>query len=202
MAETDAENALWSEYKAPFSGFDDLTLARWLAQTLGQLEGRLWRMSHPLYTAYRVAASVGNDRDIWHKRLANFPAVYPSSECCDSPLLPVFTRNVVESGLLCGNCGETAITFDDLPADLRSGVESWAENYGNAHAVAHYDENQMRTAGDYDKIFEKAASEAENYLRIAAMELLPRFLDHYPVLIWEDQDECLEIGPTDIPTWQ
>src|SRR5438270_5302181 len=94
---------LWKEYSVVFRDFDDLTLARWLAQTLGQLEGRLWRMSHPLYAAYRVAASVGNDRDIWHKRLANFPPAYPESECCASPLLPLFTRNILENGLLCAN---------------------------------------------------------------------------------------------------
>jgi len=31
---------LWKEYSLVFHDFDDLTLARWLAQTLGQLEGR------------------------------------------------------------------------------------------------------------------------------------------------------------------
>jgi hypothetical protein len=27
------------------------------------------------------------------------------------------------------------------------------------------------------------------------------FLDYYPALIWEDQDECLEVEPKDIVTW-
>ena len=39
---------LWKEYILAFRDFDDLTLARWLAQTLGQLAGNAWRLSHPL----------------------------------------------------------------------------------------------------------------------------------------------------------
>src|SRR6185312_698882 len=34
---------LWNEYGQVFREFDDLTLARWLAQTLGQLSGKAWR---------------------------------------------------------------------------------------------------------------------------------------------------------------
>ncbi len=32
-------DSLWKEYARAFQAWDDLTLARWLAQTLGQLEG-------------------------------------------------------------------------------------------------------------------------------------------------------------------
>ena len=53
---------LWKEYGRVFHDFDDLTLARWLAQTLGQLEGRAWRLSHPLLGAYRLAAQIAHDR--------------------------------------------------------------------------------------------------------------------------------------------
>jgi len=49
---------LWKEYSLIFREFDDLTLARWLAQTLGQLEGKAWRLSHPLLGAYRLAAEL------------------------------------------------------------------------------------------------------------------------------------------------
>ena len=49
---------LWKEYRLGFKDFDDLTLARWLAQTLGQLEGKPWRLSHPLVGAYRLGAKV------------------------------------------------------------------------------------------------------------------------------------------------
>jgi len=53
---------LWQEYGRVFHDFDDLTLARWLAQTLGQLKGRAWRLSHPLLGAYRLAAQIAHDR--------------------------------------------------------------------------------------------------------------------------------------------
>ena len=39
MTESSSDN-LFKEYSAVFDEFDDLTLARWLAQTLGQLRGR------------------------------------------------------------------------------------------------------------------------------------------------------------------
>ena len=47
MSESSTDR-LWREYSRAFEDFDDLMLARWLAQTLGQLQGRAWRFSHPL----------------------------------------------------------------------------------------------------------------------------------------------------------
>ncbi|HEY4952874.1 MAG TPA: hypothetical protein VII71_05770, partial [Verrucomicrobiae bacterium] len=61
--ESDAPiDLLWKEYGRAFADFDDLTLARWLAQTLGQFEGRAWRHTHPLVGAYRLAAKIAHDR--------------------------------------------------------------------------------------------------------------------------------------------
>ena len=68
---------LWAEYRLAFKEFDDLTLARWLAQTLGQLRGKAWRFTHPLVGAYRLAAQVAHERQIWLKLLASPPAEYP-----------------------------------------------------------------------------------------------------------------------------
>src|SRR5215471_8409356 len=85
---------LWSEYSEVFQGFDDLTLARWLSQTLGQIQGRVWRFSHPLLGAYRLAAQLAHDRQIWLKRLVNLPSGYVPSNCCRAPLLPLFTRDI------------------------------------------------------------------------------------------------------------
>lgn len=62
---------LWLEYSLVFKNFDDYMLARWMAQTLGQLEGASWRLSHPLLGAYRLAAQLAHDRQIWLKRLAS-----------------------------------------------------------------------------------------------------------------------------------
>jgi hypothetical protein len=200
--EPESASELWAEYKKPFTEFDDLTLARWLAQTLGQFEGRFWRMSHPLVGAYRIAAELAHERAIWHQRLATAPPAFPLSECCRTPLLPLFTRDVVNSGLICLHCGETAVEFGDLSDALRNTVEDWAEDYSLIHAVAHYDEGQMRSSGNYEEVFEKAAGQAEEALRKAALEILPQFLEYFPTLLWEDQDDCLEVEPRDIVTWK
>src|SRR5438876_11377089 len=95
------DDFLWKEYSSVFRDFDDLTLARWLAQTLGQLSGRAWRLSHPLLGAYRLAAQLAHERQIWLKRFATPPAAYREAPCCRAPLLPTFTRAVLDSGSLC-----------------------------------------------------------------------------------------------------
>ena len=198
---SDPVNKLWEEYRQPFAGFDDLTLGRWLAQTLSQLEGRVWRMSHPLVTAYRAAAELGNDRQIWSQRLAITPASFVTAECCRAPLLPLFTRDVLNGGLLCQHCGATAIEWADVPGPLREKIEPWANQYAEIHAVAHYDDKEMHDVEDYDEAFEEAAIQAEQALRTAALEILPAFLEYYTAVVWEDQDECLEVEPKDIVTW-
>jgi hypothetical protein len=189
---------LWSEYSEVFRGFDDLTLARWMSQTLGQLQGRVWRFSHPLLGAYRLAAQVAHERQVWLKRLANLPAAFTEAECCRAPLLPLFTRDVLESGLVCQHCASTAVAFDDLPADLQTSIKQWADEYAPIHAVAHWEDRQRKSVGDYDRAFEQAAANAEKLLLRAGREILPPFLEHYPAVVWEDQDECLEVRPEDL----
>src|SRR6266404_2539455 len=193
-------DSLWQEYGRVFHDFDDLTLARWLAQTLGQLEGRVWRLSHPLLGAYRLAAQVAHDRQIWLKRLANPPAAYREAPCCRAPLLPLLTRDVLESGLVCQNCSGTAAPFDELLPEFQSAIKSWAEEYAPVHAVAHWDERKQRSPADYDRAFDNAAKEAERLLALAGMQIAPSLLDFYPAVVWEDQDECLEVRPEDIPS--
>src|ERR1700679_1454319 len=122
-------DSLWKEYARAFQAFDDLTLARWLSQTLGQLEGKAWRLSHPLVGAYRLGAQLGHERQIWHKRLVNMPSAYPEAGCCRAPSLPLLTRDVRESGLICQHCNETLVRFEDIPAEIREGVETWAIQY-------------------------------------------------------------------------
>ena len=189
---------LWDEYGVFFKDFDDLTLARWMAQTLSQFEGRVWRLSHPLVGTYRLAAQHGHARGIWLKRLANAPAAYPEGECCRAPLLPLVTRDVVESGLVCQHCLETAVPFEDLPKELQPALKAWAEEYAPVHAVAHWDDRQRKSARNYDRAYEEAAKNAETLLAKMGRELLPPLLEHYPVILWEDQDECLEVRPEDV----
>jgi hypothetical protein len=191
-------DSLWKEYGACFRDFDDLTLARWMAQTLGQLEGKCWRLSHPLMGAYRLAAQLAYDRQVWFKRLATAPAAYSESPCCRAPGLPLLTRDVRESGLICQHCNETLVPFEEIPADFREEVRAWAAKYDPLHAVAHWDERQQRASGDYDRAFDLAAKEAEQLLIQCGTRLAPKLLDFYPAVVWEDQDECLEIRPEDV----
>jgi len=190
---------LWQEYGLVFQDFDDLTLGRWMAQTLGQLEGRTWRLSHPLLGAYRLAAQVAHDRQIWLKRLATPPAAYPEAACCRAPLLPLLTRDILESGLVCQHCSGTAVAFEDIPAELKTLVKAWAEEYHPVHAIAHWEDQQRKSAGNYDQAYEDAARDAERLLARAGNELAAKFLDFYPAAVWEDQDECLEVRPEDVP---
>ena len=88
--------------------------------------------------------------------------------------------------------------FDELPAELQPTIQRWANDYAAVHAVAHWDDQQRKSVDDYDQACDAAADKAETLLGFAANQLLPRFLDHYPAVLWEDQDECLEVLPEDI----
>jgi hypothetical protein len=190
---------LWREYGRVFRDFDDHSLARWLAQTLGQFAGKAWRHSHPLLGAYRLAAQEGHDRQVWHKRLATPPAAYLESPCCRAPRLPLLTRDVRESGLICQHCNETLVPFDEIPTEVRPDLEAWAAQYEPVHAVAHWDDRQRKAAGNYDRAFENAALEAERLLARVPQQLAPKLLNFFPTLVWEDHDECLDIRPEDVP---
>jgi uncharacterized protein YbaR (Trm112 family) len=190
---------LWKEYGRAFHDYDDLTLGRWMAQTLGQLRGRVWRLSHPLLGAYRLAAQLGHDRQVWLKRLANPPSPYTESPCCRAAMLPLLTRDVHESGLICQHCNETLVPFDEIPSTLQEELAAWAEEYAPVHAVAHWDDRQRKGSHNYDQELEVAAQEAERLLGQLGYQIAPKLLEFYPAVVWEDQDECLEVRPEDIP---
>ena len=195
--EPDASEKLWQSYASVFRDFDDLTLARWMAQTLGQLHGGLWRLSHPLVASYRLAAQVGYERQVWHQRMVNVPADYPQVECCRAPLLPMVTRDLLDNGLICIHCNDTAVRLDNL-GQYRKALEVWAEEYQPIHDVAHWDEAKRLSAGDYDLSCEQAAEKAEKMLAQVGGELTSNLLELFPAVIWEDQDECLQVRPEDI----
>jgi hypothetical protein len=189
---------LWKEYGSVFRDLDDLTLARWTAQTLGQFESKTWRLSHPLLGAYRLAAQLAHERQIWFKRLATPPAAYRESPCCRAPMLPLLTRDVREAGLICQHCNETLVPYEDIPETVRPDLDAWAAQYSPIHAVAHWDDNHRKKSGDYDRAFEKAAKDAERLLAHAGGTLARALLEFYPAVVWEDQDECLEVRPEDV----
>jgi hypothetical protein len=189
---------LWKEYGLVFRDFDDLTLARWMAQTLGQFGGEIWRLSHPLLGAYRLAAQLAYERQTWFKRLATPPPAYPESPCCRAPMLPLLTRDVRDAGLICQHCNETLLAFDEIPDAIRRELDTWSTAYAPVHAVAHWDDAQRKSAGDYDRAFEQAAKDAERLLAQAGGPLARALLEFYPAVVWEDQDECLEVRPEDV----
>jgi hypothetical protein len=189
---------LWKEYGLGFQDFDDLTLARWLAQTLGQLQGRAWRFSHPLLGAYRLGAQLAHERQVWLKLMVTPPAAYTESGCCRAPMLPLLTRDVRETGLICLHCSETLVPLEEIPASVRGDIESWAAQYAPVHAVAHWDDPQRRRAGDYEGAYERASEEAELLLQHAGASLAPKLLEYYAAVVWEDNDECLEVRPEDV----
>ncbi len=189
---------LWKEYTRVFEELDDLTLARWLAQTLAQLKGRAWRHSHPLVASYRLAAGLGHRRQIWHKRLVTFPGDFLQAQCCRAPMLPLFARDVMKTGLTCLHCLETLAPIDDIPADLQSAVRVWAAEYDEVHAVAHWDDEQQKASPNYDQVYDDAALRAEELLAVVGRALTPRFLEHYAAIVWEAHDACLEVDPEEV----
>ncbi len=191
-------DVLWKEYSHVFRDFDDMTLARWLAQTLGQIEGKAWRLSHPLLGAYRLAAQLAHDRQIWFKRLATPPSAYAESPCCRAPLLPLLTRDVRDAGLICQHCSDTLVPFDEIPEAVQAELGKWSDLYAPVHAVSHWDDRQRKAAGNYDHAYEQAAKEAETLLARVGGQIAPQLLEFYPAVIWEDQDECLEVRPEDV----
>lgn len=191
-------DSLWNEYRQVFRAWDDLTLGRWLAQTLGQFQGRVWRMSHPLMGAYRLAAQLAHDRQIWHKRLATPPVAYTESPCCRAPMLPLLTRDVKDAGFICPHCDGTLISADEIPEAYQPSIQLWAKEYTAVHAVAHWDDQQRKVSGGYERALDEAAQSAEVLLARLGTEIAPPLLEEYPAIIWEDQDECLEVRPEDV----
>ena len=104
------------------------------------------------------------------------------------------TRN----GLICQHCSETLVPFEEIAVGVRNHLESWASDYAGVHSVAHWDDEQRKKAGNYDRAYEKAAEEAEALLARGGRELAPKLLEYYPAVVWEDQDDCLEVRPEDV----
>ena len=189
---------LWQEYGRFLKDWDDLTLARWIAQTLAQLQGRGWRLSHPLVGMYRLAAGAAHRRGLRLSRLVSIPHEYPEANCCGAPLLPLVTRDAPQEGLICSHCNGRALEVDDLPEEVAGRLKEWADRYAPVHDVAHWEENRKKKADDYTAAYNRAADEAEHLLAELPEQILPLFLEHYPAVVWEDHDECLDVRADDV----
>ena len=113
-------------------------------------------------------------------------------------MLPMLTRDVHEAGLICEHCSDSLVPFEEIPEAVRGALETWSKKYQTTHAVAHWDDRQRKSAGDYGRALEKAADEAERLLAEAGKDLAVRLLEFYPTVVWEDQDECLEVRQEDV----
>jgi hypothetical protein len=113
-------------------------------------------------------------------------------------MLPLLTRDVKETGLVCLHCNETLVPFEEIPSDARASVTAWADEYAPVHQVAHWDDQQQKRAGNYNQAYEEAAQQAERLLARGGFQIAPLLLEHYPAIVWEDHDECLEVQPEDI----
>ena len=88
--------------------------------------------------------------------------------------------------------------FEEISADVREEIKKWANEYEPVHAVAHWEDRQRKSVANYDRAYEDAALSAERLLELAGRDLAPKLLTSYPSVIWEDQDECLEVRPEDV----
>jgi len=189
---------LWSEYSLFLRDWDDITLSRWLAQILSQLQGAVWRQSHPLVGSFRLGAVESKRRNLRVSRWTQIPHGYQAADCCGAPLLPLVNRNTAEEGLLCIFCDRPAMTFEQLPGELQPALKEWAERYHPVHEVAHWTEEQKLRCGDYDKAYNDAAAAAEELLQELHSRILLDWAEAFGAVAWEDADECLDVRPDDL----
>jgi len=182
-AETDAPlDLLWKEYSQVFREFDDLTLARWLAQTLGQIQNKAWRLSHPLLGAYRLASQVAHERQIWFKRLANPPQAYAESPCCRAPMLPLLTRDVRDAGLICQHCSDTLTAVRRDPRAFAGGVGRLGSPIWTGPCRSTLGRPSAQKQRRLRSGLRKGGEEAERLLARAGNIMLPNYSRRMPRL--------------------
>lgn len=189
---------LWQEHTRALKSWDDLSLARWLSQTLGQLHERCWRASHPLVVAYRLGATVAHQRDLWNRRSLSFNHNYQAASCCGAPSIPFISFEVCTHGVYCSCCGEVLARLEDLAPALAAKFRDWGRAYDPIHQVAHWTDPERKQCGDYDKALDLSCERAAPLLARMGYQLAPSFLPIYSAVFWEDADNCLDVIPEDI----
>jgi hypothetical protein len=189
---------LWQEHTRALKAWDDLSLSRWLNQTLGQLLDRCWRASHPLVVSYRLGATVAHQRDLWNRRTFSFNHNYHRATCCGAPAIPFVSFEAFSHGIYCSCCGEILATIEEMPPQLANNFRQWGMSYDMIHQVAHWTDEERRRSGDYDKALDQASERAAPLLAHLGYKFAPQLLGTYPVVFWEDCDNCLDVIPEDI----
>ena len=75
----------------------------------------------------------------------------------------------------------------------------WAEDYSSIHGVAHWDETRRTITRITNKLLRMPLSKANNCSPTKVSNWRPAG-GVFPAVIWEDQDECLQVRPEDIIT--
>jgi hypothetical protein len=189
---------IWGEHLQAFKTWDDLGLARWLNQTLGQLHDHCWRASHPLVMVYRLAAAIAYQRDLWNRRIFPMNEKFSEAACCGSPAIPFVSFEIATHGIYCSCCGSVLEDVGQLPGNLPERFKQWARKYDPLHEIAHFDEVRQRASSSYEEELNHAANDASPLLAELGYQLAPQLLGLYPVVIWEDSDHCLDILPEEI----
>ncbi len=189
---------LWQEHARALRSWDDLSLVRWLNQTLGQLHERCWRASHPLVVAYRLGATVAHQRDLWNRRTFSINHSYQHAACCGAPTIPFVSFEVCTHGIYCSCCGDVLSTLDDMPFPWTAAIRQWGKTYEEIHHVAHWTDAERKKCGDYDKALDQACEKAIPLLAFLGYQLAPQLLSAFPAVFWEDADDCLDVIPEDI----
>ncbi len=189
---------LWEEHRKWLDDYDDLTLVRMRSQILSQMCGGVWRLSHPLVGMHRLVSRTLNKRGTHIQWIQSIPSGYTEAACCGAPLVPLITRDLVEGGIYCEACGQTALHLADLPPEVSFSFRRWAESYATVHDVAHMSEEEVATAKDYEADFQAAAEQAEDELMFLGTTILPHCVSAFSCIVWQDHDECLRIWPEDL----
>lgn len=190
---------LWQEHMRGLRSWDDLSLVRWLSQSLGQFYERSWRVSHSFVVAYRLGVTVAHQRDVWNRRIFSFHQNYQTAPCCNAPTIPLVSFEMMSHGIACSCCGGELISLKELPLSLRKAFMDWGRRYDSIHQVAHWDDERKKESKNYDKDFDEAGDRAIPLLTELGYKLVPKLLELYPAIFWEDGDHCLDLRPEEIP---
>ena len=111
-------DSLWKEYGRAFQDWDDLTLgAGWRKRSASSKAGRGgFRTRSSARTGSRR-----NSRTTGRSGSSGWPRrrrLMRNRRAAARPFLPLLTRDVRESGLICQHCNETLVPFDEISADF------------------------------------------------------------------------------------